>query len=178
MSLNDFEENVLNNFISNIALFNSKQDKTEADITRLKKVIKTDSIKLEKKYGINMVLNQAKLNINDNLYKFIFGLDLHTQLVVQGLGDYLNEFRNITLDIENKCLKDEFNNTILKESDYIPLEFIELESTGLYIRANSILTKEIDDKIFTVFIVMSKILFVKVSFKEENKKFKKNKKEE
>lgn len=170
MSLNDFEENVLNNFISNIILFNSKQDKTEADIARLKKVIKTDSIKLEKKYGVNMVLNQVKLNIDDNLYKFIFGLDLHTQLVVQGLGDYLSEFRNITLDIENKCLKDEFNNTILKESDYIPLEFIELESTGLYIRANSILTKEIDDKIFTVFIVMSKILFVKVSFKEEDKK--------
>lgn len=175
MSLNDFEENVLNNLISNIALFNSKQNKTEAEITRLKKVIKTDSIKLEKKYGVNMVLNQVKLNIDDKLYKFIFGLDLHTQLVIQGLGDYLEEFRNITLDIENKCLKDEFNNTILRERDYIPLEFIELENTDLYIRANSVLTKEVDDKIFTVFIIMSKILFIKVSFKEYSNKAKKKK---
>lgn len=176
MSLNDFEENVLNNFISNIGLFNSKRDKARAEADRLKKAIKSDSIRLESKYGINMVLNQAKIPIDDGIHSIISGLDLHTQLVIQGLGDYIEHFSNLFIDIENKCVKDEFGAIFIKESDYIPLEFITLDSADIHIRANSIMHKEIGDKIFTVYIVMSKILFVDVSFKKESTKAKKGKK--
>lgn len=173
MELNDFEENILNNFISNIVLFNGKQDKSETEIQRLRSIIKSDSVKLENKYGANMILNQVQLEIDNFNYKFIFGLDLHTQLVIQGLGDYIKHFKNITIDISGKCLKDEYSNVILAERDYVSLEFVELDTTGLFIRANSILTQEVEDKIFTVYIIMSKILFVKVSYLDNKKKKKK-----
>ena len=166
MSLNDFEENILNNFISNIKLFNNKQHKTETEIKRLRKVIKEDSLKLERKYGITMILNQVQLNLdNSSLYKLVFGLDLHTQLVIQGLGDYIEHFRNITLDPVDKCIRDEFGGVFLNFNDYIPVEFIEVEDLKMTIRSNSIITKEIDGKIFTVYIVMSKILYITVNTK-------------
>jgi len=181
VKLNEFDENKLNSLISNIKLFNSD---INADKNHLKKVIKDDSKYLESKYGISITLNRFKLSLitestaKQKIVEYLAGFDLHSQLVIQGLGEYIDYFNNLLIDLEGRSLKDEFGQIYLKLDGFVNLEYVHIPDLNLYINCNSVLEKEIGDRLFTIYLVNNKMLFVDVKSIEvkkiKDKKGKKN----
>ena len=111
---NDFIDQRLNSLIGNIFLFNSRMEKFNTSRTMLKKSIKTDTEIIGEHYGSPLKVAMFTVDLfidNENReISCIFGADLHSQLVIQGLAENISLFKNYSLDITNSNVIDESGN--------------------------------------------------------------------
>ena len=163
---NDFIDQRLNSLIGNIFLFNSKMEKFNTSRTMLKKSIKTDAETIGENYGFPLKVAMFTVDLfidNENReISCIFGADLHSQLVIQGLAENISLFRNYSLDIPNSNVIDESGNIILYNNGYIPTEYVYIPAFNTSVNGVSISEVKTDTYKYTVYFVRKKFLYVDV----------------
>lgn len=163
---NDFIDQRLNSLIGNIFLFNSKMEKFNTSRTMLKKSIKTDTEIIGEHFGSPLKVAMFTVDLfidNENReISCIFGADLHSQLVVQGLAEYISLFKNYSLDIPNSNVIDESGNIILYNNGYIPTEYVYIPAFNTSVNGVSIGEVKTDTHKYTVYFVRKKFLYVDV----------------
>ena len=92
----------------------------------------------------------------------IFGADLHSQLVIQGLAENISLFKNYSLDIPNSNVIDESGNIIVKNNGYIPTEYVYIPAFNTSVNGISIGELETHTHKYTVYFVRKKFLYVDV----------------
>ena len=163
---NDFIDQRLNSLIGNIFLFNSKMEKFNTSRTMLKKSIKTDTEIVGEHFGSPLKVAMFTINLfidnEDKEISCIFGADLHSQLVIQGLTENISLFKNYSLDIPNSNVIDDSGNIILYNNGYIPTEYVYIPAFNTSVNAVSICEKKTDTHKYTVYFVRKKFLYVDV----------------
>ena len=163
---NDFIDQRLNSLIGNIFLFNSKMEKFNTSRTMLKKSIKTDTEIIGEHYGSPLKVAMFTVNLfidnEDREISCIFGADLHSQLVIQGLAENILFFKDYSLDISNSNVIDESGNIVVKNNGYIPTEYVYIPAFNTSVNGISIGEIETDTHKYTVYFVRKKFLYVDV----------------
>lgn len=165
--LNNFLEDRLGSLMANIHLFNSRMEPFNTSRTSLKKAIKTDIEIISSHYDFK--IRPAMFNISlcidgeDREISCIFGVDLYSQLVFQGLGDVAPLFENYTIDFSTLDVKNSNDEIILYNNGYIPTEYVYIPAFETSVNGVSI--KQVKDetgKIYTVYLVRKKFFYVNV----------------
>ena len=163
---NDFIDQRLNSLIGNIFLFNSKMEKFNTSRTMLKKSIKTDTEIIGEHFGSPLKVAMFTINLfidnEDREISCIFGADLHSQLVIQGLTENISLFKNYSLDIPNSNVLDESGNIIVKNNGYIPTEYVYIPAFNTSVNAISIGEIKTDAHRYIVYFVRKKFLYIDV----------------
>ena len=163
---NDFIDQKLNDLIGNIFLFNSKMEKFNASRTMIKKSIKTDIEIIGEHFGFPLKVAMFTINLfidNENKdISCVFGIDLYSQLVIQGLAENIPLFKNYSLDIPTSNVIDESGNIILYNNGHIPTEYVYIPAFNTSVNAVSIGEVKTDTHRYTVYFVRKKFLYIDV----------------
>ena len=132
----------------------------------LKKSIKTDTGIIGEHYGFPLKVAMFTVSLfidkEDREISCIFGADLHSQLVIQGLAENIPLFKNYSLDIPNSNVIDESGNIIVKSNGYIPTEYVYVPAFNTSVNGISIGELETHTHKYTVYFVRKKFLYVDV----------------
>lgn len=145
MEKNDFINSKIDTLLANIKYHN---DYTTSNSDKLHKTIKEDLAVINRALTTNYSLVLSHYDFSNNLLKkeqsIISGADLHSQLFIQGLDEYILEEENLFLS-NGLTVREDKTKVFDNINDYSHSSFISIDGLEFFISADRIRERNISD---------------------------------